>query len=236
MQFVRAPDENVYIAPFNLIEIVVSGLFEWWMPKRIYETINDYVMATLYSPLLVVAAYFETRTAHMIRRNRARGEEDDDVVDEWEHMANEVDFEAEGWSKTCESIKPNMDDDPAVLEIQKLRAEVKELKTMIAEIGESFRFGTSQDTKIADSPPQTAKVEDTPTEQIKVEDDESKAEDVKAEESENEDASKTDDDKTEETQEGQSKKNKKKNKKNKGKGVASQDQPGPSAAGGGSES
>ena len=34
MQFVRAPDENVFIAPFNLIEIVCLIIpFEWWMPR-----------------------------------------------------------------------------------------------------------------------------------------------------------------------------------------------------------
>lgn len=34
MQFVRAPDENVFIAPFNLIEIVCLIVpFEWWMPR-----------------------------------------------------------------------------------------------------------------------------------------------------------------------------------------------------------
>ncbi|EGX91516.1 potassium ion channel Yvc1 [Cordyceps militaris CM01] len=134
MQFVRAPDENVYIAPLNLIEIVVSALTEWWLPKHIYETINDWIMAFLYSPLLVVAAYFETKTAHRIRQNRAKGEEDDDVVHEWEQMAHEMDFEAEGWTKTCDSVRPNVEDDAAVLEVRKLRSEVTELKTMITKL------------------------------------------------------------------------------------------------------
>ncbi|KIE02440.1 potassium ion channel Yvc1, partial [Metarhizium majus ARSEF 297] len=133
MQFVRAPDENVYIAPFNLIEIVISGLFEWWMPKHMYEVINDYVMAVIYSPLLFVSAFFETRSAHRIRRNRSRGDEDDDVVEEWEQLEHELDMEAEGWTKTCDSVKPNMEDDPAVLEVRKLRTELEELKTMLKE-------------------------------------------------------------------------------------------------------
>ncbi|KAG6013619.1 hypothetical protein E4U54_006527 [Claviceps lovelessii] len=133
MQFVRAPDENVYIAPFNLVEIVISALFEWWMPKRTYEVINDYVMAFIYSPLLLVSAYFETRAAHRIRHNRSRGDEDDDVVEEWEQMAHEIDMEAEGWIKTCDAVKPNMDDDPAVLEIRKLRSEIDELRSLFME-------------------------------------------------------------------------------------------------------
>ena len=34
LQFVRAPDENVFIAPFNLIELVFLILpFEWWMDR-----------------------------------------------------------------------------------------------------------------------------------------------------------------------------------------------------------
>ena len=34
MQYVRAPDENVFIAPFNLIEIFCLIIpFEWWMPS-----------------------------------------------------------------------------------------------------------------------------------------------------------------------------------------------------------
>lgn len=137
MQFVRAPDENVYIPPFNLVEIVISALFEWSLPKHIYEVINDYVMAFLYSPLLFVSAYFETRAAHRIRHNRSRGDEDDDVVEEWEQMAHELDLEVEGWFKTCDAVKPNMEDDPAVLEIRKLRSEIDELKTLVVEISKA---------------------------------------------------------------------------------------------------
>lgn len=133
MQFVRAPDENVFIAPFNLIEMVLVVLFEWWMPKAKYELLNDIVMAIIYSPLLVVAAFFETRTAHEIRWNRSRGEEDDDTVEEWEEMEDSVDFEGEGWAKICEGVKSNLEDEPAVLEVRKLREEVEELKRVIDE-------------------------------------------------------------------------------------------------------
>ena len=137
MQFVRAPDENVYIAPFNIVEIIISGLTEWWMPKHMYETMNDYVMAFLYSPLLVVSAFFETRTARRIQNNRARGEEDDDVIEEWEESTDDLDMEAEGWTKTCDSVKPNLDEDPTRLEVKKLRAELDELKAMIIEISKA---------------------------------------------------------------------------------------------------
>lgn len=78
MQYVRAPDENVFIPPLNLIEIFLLILpFEWWMPKKMYGRLNDYVMGLIYSPLLVVAALVETRTAVKVSDNRRRHEVDD---------------------------------------------------------------------------------------------------------------------------------------------------------------
>lgn len=135
MTFVRAPDENVFIPPFNLIEIFCLAIpFEWWMDKQTYGRINDYVMATIYSPLLLVSAYFEMRTAQEIRSNRARGEEDDDTIEEWEQMSGDVDFEADGWGKTVISARSNLEEEPAVAEVKKLREEVEKLKEMIERL------------------------------------------------------------------------------------------------------
>jgi len=132
MQFVRAPDENVFIAPLNLIEIFCLIIpFEWWMPRKIYAKLNDYVMAVVYSPLLLIAAWFEQRSALRVRSNRRRGEEDDDTVEEWEQMAGEVDFEGEGWDKKVEAAKPDIEQDQATVCVMELRAEVKELKLML---------------------------------------------------------------------------------------------------------
>ena len=149
MQFVRAPDENVYIAPFNIIEIFISGTMEWWMNKTTYEFINDCVMGFIYSPLLLVAAYFETRTAYSICRNRARGEDDDDRIEQWEQMASDFDFESDGWTKTCEMAKPNVEEEPAVIEVRKLRAEVDHLKSMLAEISKAVGASTEASTSKA---------------------------------------------------------------------------------------
>ncbi|KAK8060861.1 potassium ion channel [Apiospora saccharicola] len=130
MQFVRAPDENVFIAPFNLVEIFVLVIpFEWWMSKKHYERLNDIVMAIIYSPLLVCAAFFEVSTAKDIRLNRSRGEEDEDTTEEWEQI--EVDFEGEGWTKKVNDCKSNVDEEPAVAEVRKLSEEVAKLKEMI---------------------------------------------------------------------------------------------------------
>lgn len=135
MQFVRAPDENVFIAPFNLIEVFFLALpLEWWMPKRHYERLNDIVMGVIYSPLLLLAAMFEQQSAREIRANRARGDEDDGTVEEWEQMADQVDFEADGWKKTVDMAKTNLEVDQTVAELQRLRAEVEKLTGLVTEL------------------------------------------------------------------------------------------------------
>ena len=134
MQFVRAPDENVFIAPFNLIEIFCLILpFEWWLPTDRYERLNNAVMGALYSPLLLITAYIETKQAAHVKHNRRTGQEDDDVVEEWEQMMGEVDLEEEGWAKRCEDTKPNVETEAAVLEIRELRREIGELRKMIED-------------------------------------------------------------------------------------------------------
>lgn len=134
IQFVRAPDENVFIAPFNLVEVFCLVLpFEWWMSTSRYERLNNYVMGFLYSPLLLITAYVETRQAHKVKHNRRHGESDEDTTEEWEQMAGEVDFESDGWAKKVEGTKPNVETDVAVVEIRELREQVEELKKMVAE-------------------------------------------------------------------------------------------------------
>ncbi len=135
MQFVRAPDENVFIAPFNLIEVFCLIIpFEWWMDADRYERLNNYVMGAVYGPLLLITAFIEVRDAHHVKMNRSRHEEDDDEVEEWEQMEGEVDWESEGWNKKVDSTKPNIAVDTAVVEIRELRKEVDELRKMVREM------------------------------------------------------------------------------------------------------
>ncbi|KAK7184413.1 potassium ion channel [Paraphaeosphaeria sporulosa] len=151
MQFVRAPDENVFIAPFNLIEMFVLILpFEWWLPRQQYDRLNDYVMGFIYSPLLIVTAWLETCAAHTVRTNRKRGEDDDDVIQEWEQVMGECDFEADGWDKKVQSTKPNVEFDTAVLEVRKLQQEVSELKEILLEMRDKANWGsdTLKESKI----------------------------------------------------------------------------------------
>lgn len=135
IQFVRAPDENVFIAPFNLIEIFFLIIpFEWWMPHHMYQKLNDWVMAAIYSPLLVVAAWFETRAAKDVRRNRRRGEEDDDTVEEWDQLAGELDLEGEGWTKKISMARSIVEEDPAIVSLRELKSEMGELKELLQQL------------------------------------------------------------------------------------------------------
>ncbi|EXJ82570.1 hypothetical protein A1O3_06383 [Capronia epimyces CBS 606.96] len=132
LQFTRAPDENVFIAPLNLIELFFLIIpFEWWMDRYHYGRLNDYVMAVIYSPLLLGTAALEAREAQSVRNNRKRGEEDDDTVEEWEELEDELDFEAEGWEKKVRTTKPIVEVDTDVQEIRQLKEQVKELHHMI---------------------------------------------------------------------------------------------------------
>jgi hypothetical protein len=118
---------------FNLIEIIFLIIpFEWWLPRRYYAKLNDIVMGVLYSPLLLVTAALEVREARRIRWNRRRGEEDDDDVQEWEHIAEEVDFEVDdSWKQAVQETTPDINANSATQEIIRLRAQIDSLTEMV---------------------------------------------------------------------------------------------------------
>lgn len=117
---------------FNLIEIFFLILpFEWWMSTARYERLNNFVMGVIYSPLLLVTAFLETRQARRVRHNRRRGEEDEDTVEEWEQMNDDMNYEADGWAKKVEATRPNVDTDTTVLEIRELKTQMAELKKLV---------------------------------------------------------------------------------------------------------
>lgn len=85
-------------------------------------------MLVIYSPLLLITAWNETRQASSIKLNRQRGESDEDTTEEWEQFA-EHEYETEGWKKRCEEVKPNLVVDAATSEVRALRDEIREMKT-----------------------------------------------------------------------------------------------------------
>ncbi|KAJ5709456.1 ATPase P-type K/Mg/Cd/Cu/Zn/Na/Ca/Na/H-transporter [Penicillium malachiteum] len=133
MQFVRAPDENVFIPPFNLVEILfVSAPFEWWLSRKHYAKLNDIVMGCIYSPLLLITAWIETRQAEQVRWNRQHGEEDEEDQQEWELVAEEVDYELdETWKEEVKQTTPDIKVDNCTLEVRELREQVAVLTELV---------------------------------------------------------------------------------------------------------
>lgn len=83
LRYIRAPDQNLYVPPLNLIELVIS-LVGWVLPKRAFDDLNYYVMLIIYSPFLVYITTDELSNARRIQYNRYKGQSDD---------ANETDTE-----------------------------------------------------------------------------------------------------------------------------------------------
>ena len=120
--------------------------FEWWLPRQYYARLNDIIMGIIYSPILVVTAYYEARDARRIRSNRRRGEEDDDHVHEWEHVAGGVDFDLDcSWKQVVEDTTPKVLEDSTSSEIAQLKKQISDLTDMIKSFTESSESGVPRD-------------------------------------------------------------------------------------------
>lgn len=149
--YIQASTYLTITTAFNLFEIVFLVLpFEWWLPDHYYAKVNDAIMGVIYSPLLVIVAYIEAREARRIRWNRRRGEEDDDDVQEWEHVAEEVDFDLDDtWRQNVRESTPSVTVDNCSFEITQLREQVKELTETVKSLtnekhGESSRLNNGE--------------------------------------------------------------------------------------------
>ena len=120
-----------------------------------YERLNTYVMGILYSPLLLLTSFLETRHAKRIalcrRLSDANGNPNslngDDMDDggfgaEWEEMSahlglGEQVWEREGWKEKVEASRPNVEVDAAVAEVRRCRVEIEALKEMVGRLLEA---------------------------------------------------------------------------------------------------
>lgn len=103
-------------------------------------------MGIIYSPILVVTAFFETRDARRIRSNRRRGEEDDDHTQEWEHVAEGVDFDLDdSWKQTVQDTTPNVLVDSTSSEIAQLKKQISDLTDTIRNFAETSGQGIPPD-------------------------------------------------------------------------------------------
>ncbi|GMM56705.1 Yvc1 protein [Maudiozyma humilis] len=76
LRFIRAPDEDVYVPPLNVIEVVMYPLL-FLLPPGYRSAVKTGVMTVMYSPMLLVCSILEVREARRIKYNRLRGMPDD---------------------------------------------------------------------------------------------------------------------------------------------------------------
>lgn len=126
------------ILAFNLIEMVfLVAPFEWWVSRKTYAKLNDVVMGIIYSPLLVLTAWVETRQAERIRWNRRHGEEDEDNTQEWELVATDVDFDLDdSWKEEVKQTTPDIKVDNTTIEVRQLKEQVVALTEMVKRLNE----------------------------------------------------------------------------------------------------
>ena len=61
LNYIRAPDENTFCPPLNLIEICFMLPLEPFLEKSRYQQINEIVMKVVYAPFLVIIATYESK-------------------------------------------------------------------------------------------------------------------------------------------------------------------------------
>ncbi|SMN20187.1 similar to Saccharomyces cerevisiae YOR087W YVC1 Vacuolar cation channel, mediates release of Ca(2+) from the vacuole in response to hyperosmotic shock [Maudiozyma saulgeensis] len=76
LRFIRAPDENVFVPPYNLFEFILSVLL-MGQNESVKQTVMSMVMTLLYCPLLTITSLWEVGTARRISYNRLWGLPDD---------------------------------------------------------------------------------------------------------------------------------------------------------------
>lgn len=101
------------------------------MPAARYERLNNAVMATIYSPLLLITAWLESKDARRIQQNQKCGRLDEDTTEEWEQMPDGFDPGSAGWKEKVEETKPNIETDAAIVEVRELKAQVEDLAGLV---------------------------------------------------------------------------------------------------------
>lgn len=62
LEYIRAPDENTFTPPLNLIEIILLIPLQPFLSKDAYQRINNIVMVGIYAPFLTLIALYESKS------------------------------------------------------------------------------------------------------------------------------------------------------------------------------
>jgi hypothetical protein len=125
--FIRAPDENVFVPPLNIIEVIVTPL-SLVLSRESYQSLCDSIMYVIYFPVLIGIGVHESKMARRVAYNRLRHAPDDANEDDcqWDlsdgyddgdedaiasraqvvnELADTPDFKIEGFSSEKEWLK-----------------------------------------------------------------------------------------------------------------------------------
>lgn len=150
LRYIRSPDEDLFIPPFNLVEFLCLTLpFSGWVPRRLFKRVNYIILLCLYAPFLIFTSIFEIRNARRVQYNRFKGLPDDanEIDTEWDledgyedNLQNGV-LAVSGVSSTTRAIKANLEaqkiaerEDPEFsIDLNKFNKKVKQLAPPVKE-------------------------------------------------------------------------------------------------------
>lgn len=64
IDMIRAPDQFVYPAPFNLIEVFLVAPLEFFLTKKNYAKLNSFIMTIVFFIPLCLIAFYESQVIH----------------------------------------------------------------------------------------------------------------------------------------------------------------------------
>ncbi|CAL9730518.1 calcium channel Yvc1p [Monosporozyma unispora] len=76
LRYIRAPDEDVYVPPLNLIEISLQPIFKLTTRDQA-RMVSHSIMTLIYFPILIVVALKEVKIANKVKYNRLQNLPDD---------------------------------------------------------------------------------------------------------------------------------------------------------------
>lgn len=154
LRYIRAPDEDVYVPPLNLVELVVSPIM-MLLSRRNAKRVSNAIMTVVYFPMLFFIAIKEVREAKRVTYNRMKKLEDDanetDVA--WDLTDGYVD-DADGWIldgettgiqatqvKNKKSLQLQKEAETADPDFKVKRSWYKNVKKAVQPVDEGFSSG-----------------------------------------------------------------------------------------------
>ena len=162
LNFIRAPDENTFCAPLNLIEIILLIPLEPFLKETTYAKLNHLVMTVVYSPVLLCIAIYESKfvlsrvltnsrvQAPRVRANRIAGLDPGDDSLGWD-IEDEFDPKGSGWADRVHSSIPRIEEDEMAL-LRRLEKKLDRVQSGAGAEEDNERLAERQTSDDASEP------------------------------------------------------------------------------------